>query len=44
MEYYERLNKILENTLRDKNRAKELTFLKETVKLAKIIIDNTPKL
>lgn len=44
MEYYERLNKILENTLRDKNRAKELTFLKETVKLAKIIIDNTPNI
>lgn len=42
MTYYDKLNKILASTLEDKNRNLELAYLKETVKLAQIIIDNTP--
>lgn len=41
MGYYDKLNKILENTLKDQNRRQELSTLTETSKLAKIIIDNT---
>lgn len=42
MGYYDKLNKILASTLEDKNRNLELAYLKETVKSAQIIIDNTP--
>ncbi len=42
MGYYDKLNKILKRTVEDKNKGIELASLKETVKLAKIIIDNTP--
>ena len=44
MGYYERLNEILASTLEDKNRSMEVNSLKETAKLAKIIIDNTPSI
>ena len=44
MEYYNRLNEILASTLEDKNRSMEVNSLKETAKLAKIIIDNTPRI
>lgn len=42
MGYYERLNEVLARTLEDKNIRQELAYLTETVKLAKIIINNTP--
>ena len=44
MEYYNRLNEILASTLEDKNRSMEVNLLKETAKLAKIIVDNTPSI
>ena len=44
MGYYNRLNEILASTLEDKNRSMEVNSLKETAKLAKIIIDNTPSI
>ena len=43
MEYYNRLNEILASTLEDKNRSMEVNSLKETAKLAKIIIENPRK-
>lgn len=42
MGYYDRLNRILASTLENENKNLELAYLKETVKLAWIIIDNTP--
>lgn len=44
MGYYKRLNEILARTIEDKNRSTEVNSLKETAKLAKIIIDNTPSI
>lgn len=44
MEYYNRLNEILASTLEDKNRSMEVNSLKQTAKLAKIIVNNTPSI
>ena len=44
MDYFEELSSIIKNTLNDKNLYYELKYLDEIEKLAKIIVDNTPKL
>ena len=44
MDYFEELSSIIKNTLNDKNFYYELKYLDEIEKLAKIVVDNTPKL
>lgn len=44
MDYFEELSSIIKNTLNDKNLYYELKYLDEIEKLAKIVVDNTPKL
>ncbi len=44
MNYYEKLNKAIKNTLEDRHFSDQLHYFDEVVLLAKIIIENTPSL
>lgn len=44
MNYYERLNKAIKNTLEDRHFSDQLHYFDEVALLAKIIIENTPSL
>mgnify|MGYP005776171337 FL=1 len=44
MNYYEKLNKAIKNTLEDRHFSDQLHYFDEVALLAKIIIENTPSL